>query len=135
MFLNGQAGTFYDYIKANASTIIAGSSWNKVLHDGIHVGSVSALSGGAGDLSAAANALAKSKASQGLELVLYTKTGLGDGQQANNPWLQEFPDPITRVSWDNYITVSNADAKKYELHNEIVANGGFKRKLCKYHYS
>ena len=41
---------------------------------------------------------------------LYTKTGMGDGQQANNPWLQEFPDPITRVSWDNYITVSAADA-------------------------
>jgi molybdopterin-containing oxidoreductase family iron-sulfur binding subunit len=27
---------------------------------------------------------------------------MGDGQQAN-PWLQEFPDPITRVSWDNYL--------------------------------
>jgi hypothetical protein len=26
--------------------------------------------------------------------------------------------------WDNYVTVSNADAKKYELSNEIVANGG-----------
>ena len=49
---------------------------------------------------------------------------MGDGQQANNPWLQEFPDPITRVSWDNYVTVSAADAKKYELSNEIVADGG-----------
>jgi hypothetical protein len=29
-------------------------------------------------------------------IVLYTKTGMGDGQQVN-PWLQEFPDPITRV--------------------------------------
>ena len=57
-------------------------------------------------------------------MVLYTKTGMGDGQQANNPWLQEFPDPITRVSWDNYVTVSKADAKKLELSNEIVANGG-----------
>jgi molybdopterin-containing oxidoreductase family iron-sulfur binding subunit len=44
----------------------------------------------------------------------------GDGQQANNPWLQEFPDPIT----DNYVTVSNADAKLLEMSNEIVANGG-----------
>jgi molybdopterin-containing oxidoreductase family iron-sulfur binding subunit len=48
-----------------------------------------------------------------------------DGQQAN-PWLQEFPDPITRVSWDNYVTVSNADAKLLEMSNEIVANGGLK---------
>jgi hypothetical protein len=31
------------------------------------------------------------KAAAGFELVLYTKTGMGDGQQANNPWLQEFP--------------------------------------------
>ena len=39
-------------------------------------------------------------------LILYSKTGLGDGQQSSNPWLQEFPDPITRVTWDNYLTVS-----------------------------
>jgi MoCo/4Fe-4S cofactor protein with predicted Tat translocation signal len=120
--LNGFTGTFYDYIKANASTIITGSSWNKVLHDGVYVGAIPAAAGGSADFSAAANALAQSKVAQGLELVLYTKTGMGDGQQANNPWLQEFPDPITRVSWDNYVTVSNADAKKYELFNEIVAN-------------
>jgi molybdopterin-containing oxidoreductase family iron-sulfur binding subunit len=55
---------------------------------------------------------------------MYTKTGLGDGQQAGNPWLQEFPDPITRVSWDNYATVSRADAEKWGLENAIVANGG-----------
>ena len=64
------------------------------------------------------------KPASGFELLLYTKTGLGDGQQANNPWLQEFPDPITRVSWDNYVTVSQADAKKLGLENRIVANGG-----------
>ncbi|MCW1952838.1 MAG: 4Fe-4S dicluster domain-containing protein, partial [Flavobacteriia bacterium] len=50
--------------------------------------------------------------------------GMGDGQEANNPWLQEFPDPITRVSWDNYATVSKADAERLGLVNENVANGG-----------
>lgn len=122
--LNGAGGTFYDYLKANASTIVSGSTWNQVLHDGVFVGVIPTASAGSADYSAAANALAQSKASEGFELILYTKTGLGDGQQANNPWLQELPDPITRVSWDNYITVSNADAKKYLLSNEIVANGG-----------
>ncbi|MRX66787.1 quinol:cytochrome c oxidoreductase iron-sulfur protein precursor [Flavobacterium resistens] len=122
--LNGVGGTFYDYLKANSSSLIAGSSWNKVLHDGVLVTGSVALSGGAFDSASAASALSKSKSAGGLELVLYTKTGMGDGQHANNPWLQEFPDPITRVSWDNYITVSNADAKKYDLSNEIVANGG-----------
>jgi molybdopterin-containing oxidoreductase family iron-sulfur binding subunit len=122
--LNGQSGSFYDYIKANSSAIISGSSWNQILHDGVYVGVGANSAAGSADFNAAASTLVQSKAIQGLELVLYTKTGLGDGQQANNPWLQEFPDPITRVSWDNYLTVSNADAKKYELSNEIVANGG-----------
>ncbi|MFE3866770.1 TAT-variant-translocated molybdopterin oxidoreductase [Flavobacterium sp. LS2P90] len=124
MSLNGITGSYYDFVKANASTIVSGSTWNKVLHDGVYVGPVSSVSGGSADYSAAANALAQSKPAQAFELVLYTKTGLGDGQQANNPWLQELPDPITRVSWDNYVTVSNADAKKLGLSNEIVANGG-----------
>ena len=124
MSLNGVGGTYYDFVKTNGSTIVAGSTWNKVLHDGVYVGAVSSVSGGSADYSAAANALAQSKPVQSFELVLYTKTGLGDGQQANNPWLQELPDPITRVSWDNYVTVSNADAKKLGLSNEIVANGG-----------
>ena len=84
--------------------------------NGISVASV--LSG-----SAAARALAKSAQSDGLELTLYTKIGMGDGQQANNPWLQEFPDPITRASWDNYLSVSKADADRLELENTNVSNG------------
>jgi molybdopterin-containing oxidoreductase family iron-sulfur binding subunit len=122
--LNGVSGNFYDYLKVNSAGIIAGSSWNKVLHDGIFVIGSSALVAGSFDYSAAANAVSKSRSTGDFELVLYTKTGMGDGQHANNPWLQEFPDPITRVSWDNYVTVSNADAKKLGLTNEIVANGG-----------
>ena len=121
---NGNSISYYDYIKANSGSNLNGVSWNKAVHDGVVVGVAAAASGGSGDYSAAANALAQSKPAGDFELVLYTKTGLGDGQQANNPWLQEFPDPITRVSWDNYITVSRADAEKKELVNEIVANGG-----------
>ncbi|MBK0370523.1 TAT-variant-translocated molybdopterin oxidoreductase [Flavobacterium agrisoli] len=124
MSLNGTAGSYYDYVKSNAASVIGLASWNKVLHDGLFVAGSTALSAGAVDYTAAANAVAASKPVSGMELVLYTKTGMGDGQQANNPWLQEFPDPLTRVSWDNYVTVSNADAKKIGLTNEIVANGG-----------
>jgi molybdopterin-containing oxidoreductase family iron-sulfur binding subunit len=45
------------------------------------------------------------------ELKLYQKSGMGTGDQANNPWLQELPDPISRVTWDNYITMSITDMK------------------------
>jgi molybdopterin-containing oxidoreductase family iron-sulfur binding subunit len=124
MTWNGIAGTYYDYVKATSASFIAGSTWNKVLHDGLVFSGTTAIAGGTADYSGAAAALAKATSSKDFELVLYTKTGLGDGQQANNPWLQEFPDPITRVSWDNYVTVSQADAATLSLENKIVANGG-----------
>lgn len=57
------------------------------------------------------------------ELNLYTKIGIGDGNQFNNPWLQELPDPITRTTWDNYITISQIDAEKIGLKNWYVGNG------------
>jgi MoCo/4Fe-4S cofactor protein with predicted Tat translocation signal len=121
---NGNSASYYDYLKSNSANYTNGATWNKTVHDGIAVGVAGANSASAADYSGAANALAKSKPANGFELNLYTKTGLGDGQQANNPWLQEFPDPITRVSWDNYITVSKTDADKLKLENKIVANGG-----------
>ncbi|MBL0356461.1 MAG: TAT-variant-translocated molybdopterin oxidoreductase [Chitinophagaceae bacterium] len=45
------------------------------------------------------------------EVVIYQKVGMGSGSQANNPWLQELPDPITKVTWDNYAMISPALAK------------------------
>lgn len=58
---------------------------------------------------AAAKLVAASKAASGWEVVLYQKVGIGLGNHCNNPILQEFPDPITRITWDNYITMSPAD--------------------------
>lgn len=116
----GNAQTYYDYIRTSWS---GAKSWNQLVHDGVAVSEAAAGSGAGADFNAAAGVLAKAKGTQ-TELVLYTKTGMGDGQQANNPWLQEFPDPITRASWDNYVTVSKADAEAWGLENWNVANGG-----------
>ena len=120
----GSSQTYYDAIQTNWSdSLIGTSSWNTVLHDGFFQTEVTTENNYKGTaLSAEAAALAAAS-SKGLELTLYTKTGMGDGQQANNPWLQEFPDPITRVSWDNYITVAAADAEAAGLKNVNVANG------------
>jgi len=64
-----------------------------------------------------------------LELAIYEKIGLGDGNQANNPWLQEFPDPISRACWDNYITISSATARSLDLKNWNVSNGALNGSL------
>ena len=121
----GSTESYYTYIKSTWSTgFLGGSSWNKALHDGVLVAPVVAVEAQEGDavsdeapvsnVSAAVAVLAKAT-SKGLELTLYSKTGMGDGQMANNPWLQEFPDPLTRATWDNYLTMSQADADKLGL--------------------
>ncbi len=56
----------------------------------------------------------------GLELALYEKISMGTGKYANNPWLQEMPDPVSTATWDNYVTVSPAFAKAKGLEQEDV---------------
>jgi MoCo/4Fe-4S cofactor protein with predicted Tat translocation signal len=80
----------------------------------------------------AAAAISSRKPGGPLEIALYQKVGMGVGAQANNPWLLEFPDPITKATWDNYAVVSPKFAKdtwgldlndrhqadQYEVHPE-----------------
>ena len=111
--------------------ILNGKSWSKALHDGFYQKSkkeklkFNPKNNIVYDLDSSINGESQ------MELVLYTKTGMGDGQQANNPWLQEFPDPITRVTWDNYLTISSFDAKRIGLKNLNVANGALNGSYAK----
>ena len=101
-----------------------GVSWEEAVHDGFftlndieeEIKLITPLD---------ANVLSSDKRSfKGIELALYEKIGIGDGKQANNPWLQEFPDPISRACWDNYMTISATTARKLGLKNWNVSNGG-----------
>ncbi|MFG6684977.1 TAT-variant-translocated molybdopterin oxidoreductase [Mariniflexile sp. HNIBRBA6329] len=137
---NGSDVSYHDYIKETwGTTILGGSSFNQALHDGVYVGAIATETENTSDAETSAetpsgnvaSALAASAKKSGLELTLYTKVGMGDGQQANNPWLQEFPDPITRTSWDNYLTISKADADELGLMNKHVANGALNGSYAK----
>ncbi|WP_317898562.1 TAT-variant-translocated molybdopterin oxidoreductase [Aurantibacillus circumpalustris] len=66
-----------------------------------------------------AASMATSVKGSALELFVYEKVGLGNGTYANNPWLMELPDPISKVTWDNYITMSPIDVKAMGL-NEML---------------
>lgn len=58
---------------------------------------------------------------ESLTLQLYEKVTIGDGTQAGNPWLQEVPDPVSRVSWDNYALISPVLARQLGLKsNDVV---------------
>ena len=123
----GVSETYHDFVQKNwRSTVLNGSSWSQAVQDGVFYSSSKGSRNfgiSEGDLQLSSNKLSTSS-SNGVELVLYAKTGMGDGQMANNPWLQEFPDPISRASWDNYLTISKADALAYGFENINVANGG-----------
>ena len=115
------ASSYHDYIKEYwQSNVLGGASWSKALHDGVFASDFSADYGSIPDIGTPARHFDTGDA---MALCLYTKTGLGDGRQANNPWLQELPDPISRATWDNYLTVSAADAAGLGLTNNHVANG------------
>jgi quinol:cytochrome c oxidoreductase iron-sulfur protein precursor len=124
---SGNTQTYYNVLKTFwTDTILNGSSWNKALHNGFYNTTLSEESKEASpevSLSDVASAIKRTNKGSDLELNLYVKTGLGDGKQANNPWLQEFPDPISRASWDNYLTMSISDAAALGFSNPVKDNG------------
>ncbi|MEQ3655386.1 MAG: TAT-variant-translocated molybdopterin oxidoreductase [Dokdonia sp.] len=112
----GNDQSYYDYLKMTMRD--AGvTSFNKAVQDGVVMTSAFAKAATtSSDTSISADAgMTTTVQEGGFELTLYTKISMGDGSQANNPWLQEMPDPITRATWDNYLTMSEADAKDLGL--------------------
>ncbi|NII24618.1 TAT-variant-translocated molybdopterin oxidoreductase [Pseudoflavitalea sp. X16] len=116
----GNATAAYDVFFKNYWTSRLGSydAYTKALQDGVVEAAGTGVApsfNGAGVAQAVAAATALKKSGD-VELVIYQKVSLGDGKQGNNPWLLEMPDPITRVSWDNYAIISPQMAKTYGIN-------------------
>ena len=135
--------SIHDYIKDNwNSNILIEKGWNQALHDGIFFRKTpNQKSSFIGKMIPVQKSfkINNDHSSKLFDLNIYSKTGMGDGQQANNPWLQEFPDPLTRATWDNYLTISEYDAKEIGLYLEPStffnqsrndANGGLNGKCA-----
>jgi molybdopterin-containing oxidoreductase family iron-sulfur binding subunit len=62
-----------------------------------------------------------------LEVVFYRDAKADDGRYANNGWMQELPDPVTKMTWDNAVLVSRKTARELGVANgdmvEISLNG------------
>jgi molybdopterin-containing oxidoreductase family iron-sulfur binding subunit len=90
--------------------------WDQSLQNGVVEPPQAPAMGGAafkGDVNGAAAKLAATAPKPGdIELVLYEQVAIGTGRHANNPWLQEMPDPMTKCTWDNYVCVSPAMSEK-----------------------
>ncbi len=123
---SGATVDYLGFLKVYWSVKVGGESgWDKVLQDGIFstaTGVTSGASFNSAAVSAAQTSVESYKKVTGTELVLYQKVGIGSGQGAANPWLQELPDPVSKATWDNYLVVSPAMAKS--LLKIDLTNGG-----------
>ena len=91
--------------------------WDLTLSNGLFeagpVGDgVTSLGGG----SASANGVRQAAPMEVLEICFPESVAVGHGQYANNPWLQEVPDPVTRTTWGNYlqVPVTYTEGRNYE---------------------
>jgi molybdopterin-containing oxidoreductase family iron-sulfur binding subunit len=112
----------YEAVKNTYASLNTDRSFNQAFHDGFAIVQSNSLDIREVDLSQYNSAL-NVKELGGLELVFYASNALGTGSQNNNPWLQELPDPITRVSWDNYLLVGPAKAMELGLEMYTESNG------------
>lgn len=101
--------------------------WDKCLYNGVY--EFTADTEAVNFTSHASEALAAvsaKKAAGQFELVIYESYGIGNGSMANNPLLQELPDPITKATWDHYATISQTDASKFfKIDNDAEGHTKF----------
>ncbi len=97
-------------------------AWRKWLHDGIVSASTPAahVSTSASGLEGLLKSLPSS--AQGIEVILREHPNLGDGRFANNAWLLEVPDPMTKLTWDNAVLMSPSLAEKTGVRHELLDN-------------
>lgn len=118
IMLYGEETSGHDLVRATWKDLLPGAdfegNWRRVLHDGVLAGSeakpvANAINGAAAAAFAKATPVAEAT---GSDLVFLADIKLFDGRFANNGWLQETPDPISKITWDNAALISPSTAEK-----------------------
>ena len=141
------ASAYYDYLRQThnggyvATMLKTDSNWNTAVHNGTMASAVAVAASAPVEITQAplaaaapvasapapapamnvSDALAAVASAKGgeWEVTLYQKVTMGAGNHANNALLHETPDPITKVTWDNYVTMAPADMKEMGLETYI----------------
>jgi MoCo/4Fe-4S cofactor protein with predicted Tat translocation signal len=116
-------------------TTFAGSeeNWKKFLFNGFNENSAPQFVSGKIDYQTVNNAIITgvnvrgASSTNNLEVIFYRDAKMDDGRYANNGWMQELPDPITKLTWDNAVLASRKTARELGVQNgdlvEITLNG------------
>ncbi len=104
-------------------------SWSRFLYFGFHQNETTPSFQGALNSAAISSVAIKAVApsANSLEVIFYRDSKVDDGRYANNGWMQELPDPVTKITWDNAVLVSRKTARELGVANgdvvEISLNG------------
>lgn len=116
-----------DYWRANlyqksSSYLNFTDFWNHSLQDGIFETQISSVDQPVAQLESASALLRNIKAvnKEQLEIHFYENNTIGTGKHTNNPWLQETPDALSKVCWDNYAAISPKWAEDNDLEQGDV---------------
>ncbi len=129
----------YEIVRATFQALSPGGNfeeaWKKFLHDGYLADSgkkaaapvVPDWKAGEGILTGLQPVSVPS--AQKLEVVWHLDYSLDDGRYNNNGWLQEMPDPITKITWDNAVLISRKTAAELKVknHEEVEVTLGSRR--------
>ncbi len=126
--LGRKSASGYDLVQETWAEKLGGDlPWRKALHDGVIEDSASA------PVSVALNwkdsGPGESAAASGqLDLAIVPDYAVVDGSYANNGWMQEMPRPITTLTWDNALLVSEETAANFGIATgdvvELVSGSG-----------
>ena len=130
---------YYQFVRNNWESNILpslGKTWNELLQTGVFSATAKtagtytfnlSLEAVAASIATSSKALQKQGKNE-VELHIYESIPMRDGKNANNAFLQELPDPVSKVTWDNYIALAPKQAenwgyKEFDLVSIKGANG------------
>jgi MoCo/4Fe-4S cofactor protein with predicted Tat translocation signal len=117
--------TGHDAVRNTIEGTWAPTGWRQAVHDGFIAATAyptaTPTPGAVPPVELSATQRGGSRAKNGsLEVVFQGSSTLWDGRFANNAWLQEIPDFLTKVTWDNYALVAPATAKDLGIENNTL---------------
>ncbi|MCC7479736.1 TAT-variant-translocated molybdopterin oxidoreductase [bacterium] len=128
MLVDPQPLSGYELVRRTMQPLLGGdfeAAWRQVLHDGVLQGSASALASPAWTTSNFAWTLdqyVKPAADGSFDLLFAPSYSLYDGRFANNGWLLENPDPMSKCTWDNPVLMGLETAEKLGIRHGTVVN-------------
>jgi len=101
--------------------------WRTTLYEGIAPGGAFALHDTLPKTTVLAGIPSLTPAFRALEIVFRPDPCIADGRYSNNPWLQELPKPLSKLTWQNAAMMSPADAERQRFRSgdevEIAVGG------------